>query len=182
MFQSVIFNQFFDFDRMWRAYSSCVEVTDFKSALNYIQNELSKNVFEYEHEAVYGLGRYLSIKDCNTEAEKNTRALKLTKLYEKSKICGECWASSFIEIHKFRELEHVFQYLPEDVKLRLLFPKERYEMCNTCIDNIEKQFEECRLCENCGEKINQHEADTSHQSFSEDQPDTSHQISPTTSK
>lgn len=109
---------------MWRAYTSTVHVTDLESALNYLCAEFQKNIFEYQHEANYGMNRYFTEEQCNEIAEKNEKAYKLTKMFKNRNICDMCWASAIIKLDKFIELYEVFDYLPNKIKKRMMFPEE----------------------------------------------------------
>lgn len=140
---------------MWRAYSSVVSVTDFKSALDYICDELSKNIFEYEHEAVYGMGRYLSEEECNSVASENEKALTLTQMYRNNSICGRCWALAVMQIKKFPDLGAVFENLPKDVQLEIAFPSYNVLCYKECDVKIEQEMKKMGN----GEEMESHQSE-----------------------
>lgn len=56
------------------------------------------------------------------------RAVFLTLLLKEEKICDKCWASSIIEVAKFKELRDVYDLLPDHIKKKFAFPRYPFEM------------------------------------------------------
>lgn len=56
---------------MGRAYSTTVAVTEFNSALSYLCDEFSKNIFDFQQEAEYGMEHYVPEEQCKKIAKQN---------------------------------------------------------------------------------------------------------------
>lgn len=71
---------------MWMAYKNYPEVYDFKSGLKYLLMLFTDLEFDAEHEAVYGMGRYLSEADCLELSDKYKKAQQLCRKCLKGKM------------------------------------------------------------------------------------------------
>lgn len=60
--------------------------------------------------------------------DENLKALTLTRMLKSGEICDECWASLVIQIGKFQEIRQVFQFLPDNIKETLAFPRDKFEV------------------------------------------------------
>lgn len=71
---------------MWMAYKSYPEVTDFKSALNYLIELFVDLKFDSNHEAIYGLDRWMNMDECFELSSKYGKAGRLCVKCQKGKI------------------------------------------------------------------------------------------------
>lgn len=108
---------------MWMAYVTEKEITDLKSGVENIRQEFSNLAFDAHHEAVYGMGKFLSMEECNRLGDRYMDGESICDNYLDGGITITQLVQQLKEndLHFF--LSKVREYLPPALML-LVPPKE----------------------------------------------------------
>lgn len=120
---------------MWMAYVDSIEVLDLKSGVRSLRQQFSHLEFDALHEANYGMGRFMSMEECNDLGDRYCGAKESCDDYIEGKISLYKLASNlqFLDLVSF--LNQIRQYLPRDLYEFYCAPDTDTELREVIFDN-----------------------------------------------
>lgn len=109
---------------MWMCYVKEVEITDLESGVRNLSQKFSNLQFDAEHEAVYGMGRFLSEDECNELAKKYEAGHEVCQKFLQKRICEGCLVQELVKLGLQDFLPPINQYLRPNLASRAHRPDE----------------------------------------------------------
>lgn len=101
--------------KMWMAYIVEIEIKDIQSGIRRLEQEFSHLGFDAMHEANYGMGRLMSMKDCIELGERYDKAGDVCTSYLEGDLTIHDVAEKLKEIRLGHFLLQLEKYLPQSV-------------------------------------------------------------------
>jgi hypothetical protein len=100
-------------------YVEDIEITDFDSGVRHVLQKFQNLLFDAEHEANYGMGKFYTVEQCNKLAEKYADGVEVCEKYLEGKVCRSCLVDDLIRLELGDFLYRLEEYMEPELLCKL---------------------------------------------------------------